>query len=399
MARLARNVLIWVVVLSVIVAVTALVLGLVFGLRGAAKPKVSAPAPAPGPAPTPTPAPAHARVLKNATLQQTVEAAVKTAFKSKPPKNFPIDAVVTWVDGADAAWRKRLAADFAEEKRRFPQVLHGAAREPTPLPDDAHDELYFNMHLAAAHLPWLRTYYVVSQRPHTPKWWPANNRIGNMEVRMVHHDQIVAPPLTTTPSYNSMGIQTWLHNIPGLAEHFILFDDDFFVGRPLSRKDFFKSSGKPVLNMHVMNMGAIPTEQSRQSLWNRICLNIRRMAFAAAGDQKPMLVPPHVCVPCIKSLYGSMITQWFPDEAGAFKRFRAPDTDFVPHYVLLGILALLGHTSPMRSGIITWFHFGGQFAAALREAKLKLPHMFCINDRLSDEERKMLDVEINKLSS
>ena len=326
-----------------------------------------------------------------------VVAAVKRAFATRPPKDFPIDAVATWVDGADSAWRQRVADAYKTEKQTFPSVMHAAAREPTALPPNGHDELYFNVHLAAANLPWLRNYFVVTERPQKPKWWPASGKVGTVSLVLVHHDDIVGPPLLTQPMYNSAGIQTWLHYIPGLAEHFVLFDDDCFVGRPMKRTDFFKASGKPVTNMHVMNVAAIPTEPRQQTLWNRICLNSRRMAMAAAGNRKPMVVPPHVCVPVVKSLYGAMLTQWFPQETAAFKRFRAPETDFTPQYVHLAILSMMGYVKQHRMAVDTWFHFGGQFAPALTAAKGKLPHLFCINDSLSAAERKLLDAAVDSL--
>ena len=372
-----------IIVAVVVVVGLALGLGLGLGLRKSPAPSSSG----------------HAKAVEapNPTLRATIAAETKAAFATKPPRDFPIDAVVTWVDGKDDGWRARVAAALKQEKQAFPSVMHGTAREPLRPPPNGHDELYFNMHLAAAHMPWLRTYYVVCERPQKPVWWPANGKIGSVRVELVHHDQIVAPPMRTIPTYNSAAIQTWLHNIPGLSEHFVLFDDDFFVGQPLARSDFFSTSGKPVTHMHVLNIGAIPSVVAHQSLWNRICMNTRRMAFQAVNDKRPMLVPPHVCVPIRKSLYGAMLTRWFPHESGAFKRFRSPETDFTPHYLHLAICALLGYVKPQRSKLTSWFHFGGHFGPALRAAHGVLPHFFCINDSISDGERKALDKVVDAL--
>src|SRR6185437_13294000 len=44
------------------------------------------------------------------------------------------------------------------------------------------------------------------------------------------------------PTFNSQAIESNLHRIPHLAEHFIYFNDDFFLGAPVQHKDFFTSA-------------------------------------------------------------------------------------------------------------------------------------------------------------
>jgi hypothetical protein len=45
------------------------------------------------------------------------------------------------------------------------------------------------------------------------------------------------------PTFNSHAIESQLHHIDGLAEHFVYFNDDFFLGRPVSPKLFFHANG------------------------------------------------------------------------------------------------------------------------------------------------------------
>ena len=49
------------------------------------------------------------------------------------------------------------------------------------------------------------------------------------------------------PTWNSYAIEAHLHRIPGLGEHFIYFNDDMLVGRPLSKAYFFEHDGRPRL--------------------------------------------------------------------------------------------------------------------------------------------------------
>ncbi|MQT05573.1 stealth conserved region 3 domain-containing protein, partial [Streptomyces jumonjinensis] len=45
------------------------------------------------------------------------------------------------------------------------------------------------------------------------------------------------------PTFNSHAIESQLHHIKGLSEHFLYFNDDMFLGRPVTPQDFFHSNG------------------------------------------------------------------------------------------------------------------------------------------------------------
>ncbi len=45
------------------------------------------------------------------------------------------------------------------------------------------------------------------------------------------------------PTFNSHAIESRLHHIDGLAEHFVYFNDDIVVVRPLQPQDFFLANG------------------------------------------------------------------------------------------------------------------------------------------------------------
>ena len=49
------------------------------------------------------------------------------------------------------------------------------------------------------------------------------------------------------PNRNSNAIETTLSEIPGLNEHFIYFNDDFFLTQPAKWTDFFTWGGKPYI--------------------------------------------------------------------------------------------------------------------------------------------------------
>lgn len=141
---------------------------------------------------------------------------------------FPIDAVYTWVDGADPAW----GADRDEALAAIGRIRReaaGAARFRN------RDELRYSLRSIHAHAPWLRRIHIVTagQRP---AWL-----VDHPRVRVVDHREIL--PDDALPTFNSHAIETALHRIPGLSEHFLYFNDDMFLARPLEPTRFFAPAG------------------------------------------------------------------------------------------------------------------------------------------------------------
>jgi hypothetical protein len=90
------------------------------------------------------------------------------------------------------------------------------------------------MHLFA---PWVRTIHIVTAGQ-TPAWLDT----GHPRVRIVDHREILPPD--ALPTFNSQAIETGLHRIPGLSEHFVYLNDDMFLGRPVPPELFFDSAGR-----------------------------------------------------------------------------------------------------------------------------------------------------------
>ena len=74
------------------------------------------------------------------------------------------------------------------------------------------------------------------------------------------------------PSFNSHAIGARLHHIPGLAEHYMHFNDDFFLGRPVSPELFFQGNGvsKFFLSRSTLDLADpglnLPHEQARRNV-------------------------------------------------------------------------------------------------------------------------------------
>ncbi|MFD9728795.1 stealth family protein [Streptomyces sp. NPDC059072] len=141
---------------------------------------------------------------------------------------FPIDVVYTWVDGNDLAWQRRKQevqfGGYHEESANAARFI-------------SRDELRYSLRALEQHAPWVRHIYLVTdrQRPH---WLDENNP----RITVVDHSEIFDDP-RALPTFNSHAIESRLHHIEGLSEHFLYFNDDMFLGRPVTPQDFFLSNG------------------------------------------------------------------------------------------------------------------------------------------------------------
>jgi hypothetical protein len=146
--------------------------------------------------------------------------------------NIPIeiDFVYTWVDGTDINWWN--------EKQTFQKKPIDNARWPS-ITNSEKDELYYSVHLTHKNAPWIRKIYIVTQRPHVPKWLNKCDKSLQSKIIMVHHDEIFDVELQL-PCYNSDLIESQLYKIPNLSEYFVYCNDDFFIGQPVEKCDFFQ---------------------------------------------------------------------------------------------------------------------------------------------------------------
>lgn len=146
--------------------------------------------------------------------------------------DFPIDAVYTWVDGADPSWiasKHRLEAELSGNKYH-PEANHEARFE-------SKDELKFSLRSLEYFAPWFNKIYIVTAGQ-VPTWLNVNHP----KVVMVDHEDIYDDP-QHLPTFNSNSIISRLHHIPGLSEHFIYLNDDIMFGKPVRPQDFFLPNG------------------------------------------------------------------------------------------------------------------------------------------------------------
>ncbi|RSM67466.1 hypothetical protein DMB66_15715 [Actinoplanes sp. ATCC 53533] len=146
---------------------------------------------------------------------------------------FPIDAVYTWVDGDDPAWQARKTAALAANA-----WLDGASKLAT---NDSRyasrDELRYSLRALHCFAPWIRNIFLVTD-DQVPRWLDTSHP----RITVVSHREVFGDT-GTLPTFNSQAIESRLHRIPGLSEHFLYLNDDVFLGRPVGPEMFFTPGG------------------------------------------------------------------------------------------------------------------------------------------------------------
>ncbi|MBM2617594.1 stealth family protein [Actinoplanes sp. LDG1-06] len=146
---------------------------------------------------------------------------------------FPIDAVYTWVDGSDPAWHARKAE--ALRANGWVAGTNGQAANNSRFV--SRDELRYSLRSLHAYAPWIRHVHLVTDGQ-LPEWLDTTR--GDLTV--VDHREIFGGT-GKLPTFNSQAIESRLHRIPGLAEHFLYLNDDVFLGRPVAPELFFTPGG------------------------------------------------------------------------------------------------------------------------------------------------------------
>lgn len=144
---------------------------------------------------------------------------------------FDVDVVYTWVDGDDEAWLSARDERIRSLGGTPSDRAGGASRYRS------RDELRYSMRSIHLFAPWVRRIHLVTAGQ-VPPWLDTTHD----RVRVVDHREIL--PASALPTFSSHAIETRLHAVPDLADHFVYVNDDVFLGRPRRPEHFFAPGGQ-----------------------------------------------------------------------------------------------------------------------------------------------------------
>ena len=161
----------------------------------------------------------------------------------------PIDAVITWVNGNDPDHQKKRALWQPRSGADAPNAII-----PTRFADDG--EIYYCLISILHYAPFIQNIFIVTDNQHPKHLNAIAAAAPNTQIRVIDHQEIFRGYENYLPSFNSTTIETLLYRINDLSEHFIYFNDDFFLNAPVTVNDFFRA-GQPVI--YGKQQSTIPT--------------------------------------------------------------------------------------------------------------------------------------------
>lgn len=287
-----------------------------------------------------------------------------------------VDIVYLWVNGADEQWQYKRRQSYSEWQQLHHTDLAIYGNNSGRYRDNG--ELRFNLRCLERFFPDHGHVYLVTDAQ-TPSWLKPGPGLT-----VVDHSELMPSKLTGV--YDSGHIESYLHHIPGLSEHFVYLNDDVFFGAPVDTEWWFS----PQLKVFFEDE-ELPDYQGFQSsetaLVNASLLSRDWLSNAYQGYRHEARVFTHAPRPMLKSLMFELellAPQLFADvRSTTFRSWRIPPIvpDFVPRWMVHQ-----GHADPI---VFNPLHIGtGDADVAHKLDRLQrmfgsVP-FFCINDTSDD---------------
>src|SRR6478752_8358909 len=150
-------------------------------------------------------------------------------FDAQPDEfTHDVDVVFSWVDGSASDFQRQRAAQMAE------YVVGDGDDGPARYRHV--DELRYALRSVHMYAPWVRRIFIATDSP-VPAWLQDHPKIT-----VVRSEDFFADT-SQLPTHNSHAVESQLHRIPGIAEHFLYSNDDMFFGRLVEPELFFTAGG------------------------------------------------------------------------------------------------------------------------------------------------------------
>ena len=174
--------------------------------------------------------------------------------------DFDIDMVFSWVDGTAIEFQRARAlrmksyivGEGDDSEARYRQI----------------DELKYALRSVYMFAPWVRRIFIVTDSP-APAWLAEHPGVTIMRSEEFFTDPSVLP------THNSHAVESQLHHIPGISEHFIYSNDDMFFGRPVRPDMFFSPGGVTKFIEATTRIGLGENNPTRSGFENAARVNRR----------------------------------------------------------------------------------------------------------------------------
>ncbi|WP_417766926.1 stealth conserved region 3 domain-containing protein [Stappia sp.] len=297
-----------------------------------------------------------------------------------------VDVVYTWVDDSFPGYAETLRAHATDSRDTNPNRTR-----------DNLDLLRYSLRSLEACMPFVRKIHIVSCRPQVPAWLDA----GHPDIRIIHHDQIMAPELL--PTFNSFAIVSHLTRIPDLSPRFLYFEDDMLAFRPLKLEDFSAADGRAKV---FLEKRAAPVmsqlDPASSSPWNLALARANHVLKAAFGA-KAFSYLAHGPQLIDRDLFARMCERFADDIATTRRsRFRAhgnvPPEYLYPHFALETAMAIRADSSDVRrmTGYASLENWYAWTWLQLRRLEWRKPATITLNDSFGNTPNPRVVAHVRK---
>lgn len=217
-----------------------------------------------------------------------------------------IDIVVLWVDGNDPEWQA--------QKAKYQGKTLTDANAANRFRDWGLMPYWFRG--IETFLPWARKVHFV-----TCGHVPAFLNLNAPKLHHVRHSDYI--PAEYLPTFSANTIEMNVHRIPGLADHYIFFNDDMFAVRPMPETHFFRD-GLP-----CTYGGEVPAAfRGQAGIWQHLIANDLRVVNNHFS--KPAQVRANrkkytnKAYPWKDNLRTRLLERFYPENFLGFKNLHAP---------------------------------------------------------------------------
>ena len=136
-----------------------------------------------------------------------------------------IDAVITWVDGSEPNYQRKLKEHLSNNDRIKRQYLQA-------------NEINLCVASIVKYAPFIRKIFIVTDKQ-SPNLDSVKYIVSKEKIEIVDHEEIFRDNIEFLPTFNIRSIDALLFKIKDLSEKFIYFNDDMFLVKKTNPEDWF----------------------------------------------------------------------------------------------------------------------------------------------------------------
>ena len=136
-----------------------------------------------------------------------------------------IDAVITWVDGSEPSYQRKIKEHLTNNDTIKRQYLQA-------------NEINLCVASIVKYAPFIRKIFIVTDKQ-SPSLDSVKHIVSKEKIEIVDHEEIFRDNIEFLPTFNIRSIDALLFKIKDLSEKFIYFNDDMFLVKKTNPEDWF----------------------------------------------------------------------------------------------------------------------------------------------------------------